>query len=108
MAPPGPGSPRNLGIVSDGVTSFLTYLFSDIEGSTQLWERHPDAMPGALARHDAILKEAVESASGIVVKTTGDGVMAVFGSVGDAVAASIGAQRELSAEAWGETGPLRV
>ena len=94
--------------MSDGITSFLTYLFSDIEGSTRLWEHHPDAMPRALARHDAILREAVEVAGGTVVKTTGDGIMAVFEGVADAVAASLGAQRGLSAEPWDETGPLRV
>ena len=86
----------------------LTYLFSDLEGSTRLWDRHPDAMHAALARHDAILRESVEAAGGTVVKTTGDGMMAVFGSALDAVAASLHVQRALRDEAWGETGPLRV
>jgi class 3 adenylate cyclase len=86
----------------------LTYLFSDVEGSTRLWERHPEAMQGALARHDAILRAAVEDCGGTVVKTTGDGLMAVFGSVLDAITASLAAQEGLRDEPWGETGPLRV
>jgi predicted ATPase/class 3 adenylate cyclase len=86
----------------------LTYLFSDLEGSTRLWERHPEVMGGALARHDAILRGAVEDAGGAVVKTTGDGIMAVFGLARDAVTASLRAQRDLRDEPWGVTGPLRV
>ena len=86
----------------------LTYLFSDVEGSTRLWERHPEAMQDALARHDAILRAAVEVCGGTVVKTTGDGLMAVFGSAADAITASVAAQEGLRDELWGETGPLRV
>ena len=51
----------------------VTFLFTDIEGSTRLWEEHPEAMQGALARHDAIVGEAVAAHGGTVVKTTGDG-----------------------------------
>ena len=84
------------------------FLFTDIEASTRLWEEHPDAMAAALARHDAILVEAIARARGKVVKTTGDGTIAVFDSVADTVAATIHAQRALLAEDWGPTGPLRV
>ena len=86
----------------------LTFLFTDLEGSTKLWERHRQSMKEALERHDAILKGAVESAEGQVVKTTGDGLMAVFGSPVNGVKACLKAQHELTREAWGETGPLRV
>jgi class 3 adenylate cyclase len=55
-------------------TGTVTFLFTDIEGSTRLWEQHPDAMKGALARHDEIVHGAVEAHRGHVVKTTGDGV----------------------------------
>jgi predicted ATPase/class 3 adenylate cyclase len=86
----------------------LTFLFTDLAGSTRLWEQAPLAMQGALARHDGILRAAVEAASGRVVKSTGDGMMAVFSSAGDAVAASLSAQRSLAAESWPEIGILRV
>ena len=89
-------------------TRTLTFLFTDLEHSTQLWERFPDAMKGALTRHDAILRAAIEASAGQVVKTTGDGMMAVFGSAVDATTAALAAQRNVTAQAWEETGPLRV
>ena len=86
----------------------VTFLFTDLEGSTRLWEEHPDAMRDALARHDAILREAVEAHGGYVVKTTGDGVHAVFVTAPDAVGAAVGGQLGLDSEQWAVTGPLRV
>jgi predicted ATPase/class 3 adenylate cyclase len=86
----------------------LTFLFADLESSTRLWERFPDAMKAAMERHDAILRTAVEQARGVVVKTTGDGLMAGFPSACDAVLAALRAQRGLATEQWGETGPLRA
>ena len=56
----------------------VTFLFTDLEGSTRLWEEHPEAMQPALARHDAIMRDAIEGHDGSVVKTTGDGFHAVF------------------------------
>jgi predicted ATPase/class 3 adenylate cyclase len=85
-----------------------TFLFTDIESSTRLWEEHPEEMATALARHDAILNQAVERAGGRVVKTTGDGLLAVFDSPIDTVLATIEAQRALIADTWEATGPLRV
>jgi class 3 adenylate cyclase len=55
-------------------TGRTTFLFTDIEGSTQLWERHPKAMRLALARHDAILRQAVDQHRGVVVKSIGGGI----------------------------------
>jgi predicted ATPase/class 3 adenylate cyclase len=86
----------------------LTFLFTDLEGSTRLWERFPQAMRRALERHDAILRTAVTAAGGRVVKTTGDGLMAAFASARAAVRACLAAQRGLAEEPWQETGPLRV
>ncbi len=83
-------------------------MFTDIEASTRLWEEHPDEMASALARHDSILSGAIERAEGSVLKTTGDGAIAVFDSTPQAVAATLDAQRALNAESWDSTGPLRV
>ena len=89
-------------------TGTVTFLFTDLEGSTRLWEQQPDAMKDALARHDSILRETVESHGGHVVKATGDGFHAVFATADRAIAAALGAQLALCAEPWSETGPLRV
>jgi predicted ATPase/class 3 adenylate cyclase len=86
----------------------VTFLFTDLEGSTRLWEEQPDAMRVGLARHDELLREVIESRHGHVVKTTGDGVYAVFGTGSDAVDAALAAQLALQGEAWAATGPLRV
>jgi predicted ATPase/class 3 adenylate cyclase/Tfp pilus assembly protein PilF len=72
-----------------------TFLFTDIEGSTSLWDRHPDAMRVALARHDVLVRRAIESCGGAIVKHTGDGVFAVFDAVADALAACLAAQRAM-------------
>jgi class 3 adenylate cyclase len=86
----------------------LAFLFTDIAGSTQLWERLPAAMKVALERHDAILHEAIAACAGHVVKSTGDGLMAVFPTAAAGVTASLAAQQALRDEPWRETGPLRV
>jgi predicted ATPase/class 3 adenylate cyclase len=78
-------------------TGTVTFLFTDIEGSTQLWEKNPEGMKGALAKHDAILRSSIESEHGHVLKTTGDGVCAVFGTALEAVKAAISAQHSLQA-----------
>ena len=88
--------------------STLAYWFSDLESSTRLWEEYPEAMHDALARHDAIIRGAVEASNGTVVKMTGDGLMAVFDLPADAVSAGVRAQSELEGEPWEETEPLRV
>ncbi len=94
--------------MSDSPASTLTFLFTDIEGSTQLWEQHAETMRTALVRHDSILHESVQRRDGTVVKSTGDGIHAVFGHAADAVRAVADAQRALAAEPWGEVGQVRV
>jgi predicted ATPase/class 3 adenylate cyclase len=93
---------------AEPVSQTLAFLFTDIEGSSRLWEQYRQRMTDALERHDAILREAVESSNGQVVKTTGDGFMVVFASAADGVSACLKAQHELASAAWGETGALRV
>jgi predicted ATPase/class 3 adenylate cyclase len=72
-----------------------TLLFTDIEGSTKLWDREPEAMSRALARHDALSRSAVETHRGTVVKMTGDGMYAAFDEPADALAATIELSRAL-------------
>jgi class 3 adenylate cyclase len=89
-------------------TGTVTFLFTDIEGSTTRWEHHPEAMRAALARHDAMLRSVITDHGGFVFKTVGDAVCAAFAVAADAVAAAVAAQRAVAAEEWGEVGPLRV
>ena len=89
-------------------TGTVTFLFTDIEGSTTRWEHHPEAMRAALARHDALLRSVITSHGGFVFKTVGDAVCAAFAVAADAVTAAVTAQRAVAAEEWGEVGPLRV
>ncbi|HXY92986.1 MAG TPA: adenylate/guanylate cyclase domain-containing protein [Acidimicrobiia bacterium] len=89
-------------------TGTVTFLFTDLEGSTRLWQEHPEAMKDALARHDEILRVAITAHDGHVVKMTGDGAHAAFADATSAVRAARDAQVALAGEEWGETGPLRV
>jgi predicted ATPase/class 3 adenylate cyclase len=73
-----------------------TFLFTDIEGSTRLWEEQPARMATALARHDALARRAVEDRHGVVVKTTGDGIHAAFADPLDSVLAAVDLQRALA------------
>lgn len=85
-----------------------SFLFTDIESSTRLWEEHPTTMPDALARHDRALGAAISANGGRIVKTTGDGMIAVFDDAMDAVRAALVGQQALTAESWASTGPLRA
>ncbi|MCC6315752.1 MAG: tetratricopeptide repeat protein [Thermomicrobiales bacterium] len=86
----------------------VTFLFTDIEGSTPLWEADPRAMGVALARHDALLRAAIAGAGGEAFKTVGDAFCAAFARPDDAVTAAVAAQRALAAERWDSIPPLAV
>lgn len=73
----------------------VTFLFTDVEGSTKLWERHPEVMRSTLAQHDSILRNAISSHHGRLIKTTGDGAHAVFQKAIDAIQAAVQAQSDL-------------
>ncbi len=92
----------------DAPQGTVTFLFTDIVGSTRLWEKFPDRMGAALARHDGIVRSAAEARGGHVFKTVGDAFCVAFDTPMDALAAAIEAQRGLAAENWGATGPLTV
>jgi len=83
-------------------TGTVTFLFTDIEGSTRLWETQHAAMQQALVRHDAILRDAIEAHGGYLIKSTGDGALGAFRIATDAVTACLAAQRALNAHAWDE------
>jgi predicted ATPase/class 3 adenylate cyclase len=83
----------------------VTFVLSDIEGSTRRWQEDEAGMRAALARHDAIIRSAVTARAGHVVKHTGDGLMAVFAGAADAITAAVEAQRALSHADWG---PLKL
>jgi len=86
----------------------VTFLYTDIEGSTRLWEQQPEAMRPAVARHDAILRQAIAANGGQVFRTAGDAFCAAFALAAPAVAAAVDARRALTAEPWNLDQPLRV
>jgi class 3 adenylate cyclase len=81
-------------------TGTVTFLFTDLVRSTQLWEKQPEAMRDALARHDQLLRDTVEANGGHVVKTRGDGLHAAFATSEDALAGAAAAQQALRKEDW--------
>ncbi len=86
----------------------VTLVFTDVQGSTRLWEAEPAAMAEALRRHDELLRTAIEQASGYVFKTVGDAFCAAFETAQQAVSAVLAAQLGLRAERWPTRRPLRV
>src|SRR5215211_9393131 len=87
----------------------VTFLFTDIEGSTALWERDRAAMATAVARHLTLLRAATEAHHGVLYKVVGDAVQAALPTAPNAVAAALDAERTLGQETWPEgIGPVRV
>ena len=86
----------------------VTFLFTDIEGSTRLWEQAPERMQPALVRHNALARTAVENNRGTVLKMTGDGIYAVFEDALDALRATIDLQQALADPAMMDGVELRV
>jgi predicted ATPase/class 3 adenylate cyclase len=89
-------------------TGEVTFLFTDIEGSTVRWERDPISMQNALRKHDRVMRDAVVAAGGVVFKTVGDAFYAVFQEPNDAVNGALLAQRKLGEENFDEVGGMRV
>lgn len=90
-------------------TGVVTFLFTDIESSSRLWERAPDEMREALAQHDALCRETIATHRGVVFKTVGDAVYAAFERPNDALEAAVAAQRAIRSHAWPSAiGELRV
>src|SRR5512134_2376061 len=85
----------------------VTFLFTDIEGSTRLAQEHSQEMPELLARHNAILYQAIERYHGFVFRIVGDSFSAAFHTASDALDAALEAQRKLQMEAWSPA-PIKV
>ena len=95
--------------MSELPTGTITFLFTDIEGSTVRWERNPEEMSLALARHDELMRSVLEAWGGVIFKTVGDAFYAAFATTGGAVASAVAVQKTLSDETWpANIGSLRV
>lgn len=86
----------------------VTLLFTDVEGSTRLWDAERDAMAAALRRHDEILRDAIEQVGGYVFKTVGDSFCAAFSTARSGLEAALAAQRNLAAQSWPTSRPIVV
>jgi predicted ATPase/class 3 adenylate cyclase/Tfp pilus assembly protein PilF len=106
-----PINAQHVGAQPDGAlpSGTVTFLYTDIEGSTKRWEQHPAIMKAAVERHDALLREAIAAGGGYVFRTMGDAFCASFPTAKQALTAAVAAQFALFAEPWREEiAPLRV
>lgn len=94
--------------VSSRPTGTVTFLFSDIEGSTMRWEHDRRAMNAALRRHDRVMRRSIEAHGGYIFKTVGDEFCSAFSNAQDALEAAVDAQRALAAEDFASVGGMRV
>ena len=86
--------------MADLPSGTVTFLFTDIEGSTQLWERDRTAMAAAVERHFQLLRAAIEAHGGVLFKTVGDAGQAAFSTAPAAIAAALAGQRSLGTARW--------
>jgi predicted ATPase/class 3 adenylate cyclase len=93
------------GLIPSGT---VTFVFTDVEGSTRRWERDPQAMEAALRRHDELVRAALEANGGFVFKTVGDAFCAAFARPADGLRGALAAARALAAEDFSAVGGLRV
>jgi predicted ATPase/class 3 adenylate cyclase len=93
--------------MSDLPSGTVTFLFTDIEGSTKLAQEHPDAMPALLARHHEFLNQSIQTHNGYVFQVVGDSFSAAFHSASDALNAALEAQGYLHHEDW-TSAPIKV
>ncbi|MGH3300334.1 MAG: DUF1707 domain-containing protein [Streptosporangiaceae bacterium] len=94
--------------MSGAPSGTVTLLFTDVEGSTRLWDAERDAMAAALRRHDEILRDAIEQARGYVFKTAGDSFCAAFSAARAGLDAALAAQQNLAAQSWPTSRPILV
>lgn len=91
-------------------TGTVTFLMTDVEGSTRMWEEHPDTAGSVIERHDALISEAVAESRGVLIKSKGEGdsTFSVFEDACDAMTAAVEFQRGFQRESWPEGGEVRV
>ncbi|HET6486353.1 MAG TPA: AAA family ATPase, partial [Spirochaetia bacterium] len=89
-------------------TGTITFLFTDIEGSTRIWEGHPGEMRADLARHDRLIRDAIEANGGCAFRHQGDSFCAAFATAPGALGGALEAQRALTEEPWAVPGGIRV
>ncbi len=109
----GPAVSESADVGREGLSAGLpagtvTFLFTDIEGSTRLWQHDEVSMGAALTRHDDLLRQVIAEHSGVVFSAMGDGLAAAFGTASAAIAAAVAAQRVLGGEVWPTGTALRV
>ena len=94
--------------MGDRPTGTVAFLFTDVEGSTRLWDRHPEEMAVAVESHDRILRTTIENAGGYVFSTQGDAFAAALHSVGSAEQCAAAIQTAMATHEWPEATPLRT
>ena len=97
-----------LGDVAESPTGTVTFLFTDVEGSTAAWEQHPDAMRAALVAHDELLRSTISTHGGYVFSTGGDGFAVAFARAEHAIRVAVESQAALARASWPDGLALRV
>src|SRR5262245_2362335 len=87
---------------------WVTFLLTDIEGSTQLFHHLGDRYPPLLERHDRLLRDVWEQSGGVEFKSEGDALLVAFGSAADAFTAAVAAQGRLAGEPWPRDAVFKV
>src|SRR3954454_24398231 len=109
---PGPSGRASLALngnpVAEPVHAAATFLFTDLESSVSLWEEHPEAMRGALADHDQIVRGLIERHGGMTFKGTGDGFHALFDRPLAALEAAVAIHDAFRVRTWGALGTLQI
>src|ERR1700760_233924 len=99
---------RTSGMASQPPSGTVTFLLTDLEGSTRLWEKDPVVMKTAMVRHDELLEKAIAANDGFVFSRMGDGVAAAFATAGDAVTSAMAVKQALAVENWRTATPLKA
>jgi predicted ATPase/class 3 adenylate cyclase len=103
-----PSSATTSDAIRDGTRRVLTLMFTDIENSTWLWEKHPDDMEPAVLAHHGLISSIVDAAGGSVLRFMGDGALAIFLDAGAALGAAVDIQRTFTDRTWSGVGELRL